>query len=58
LRSPFMTSPEALQGVLAKGSEKHRGMPPFTGVLSTAEIENIRAYIIDRARKEKPGDGG
>ncbi len=57
LRSGFMTSPAALHGVLANGTEKHRGMPPFTGVLSATEIENIRAYIIDRARKEKPGDG-
>ncbi len=57
LRSPFMTSKEALYGVLGKGTEKHRGMPPFTGVLNAGEIENIRAYIIDRARKEKPDDG-
>lgn len=54
LRSPFMASREGLLGVLGKGSEVHRGMPAFGDILSVTDIENIRAYVIDRARQEKP----
>ena len=53
MRAPFMTSPKALFGVLDKGSEMHRGMPSFTGLLSAGDIENIRAYVLHRAKQEQ-----
>lgn len=52
LRSGYMASPEALRGVLLEGALKPLGMPSFAGVLNPTEVENIRAYIIDRAKQE------
>lgn len=52
LRSGYMTSPEALRSVLLEGALKPLGMPGFAGVLTPTEVENIRAYVLDRAKKE------
>jgi len=47
--SPANRSPQAWREVVIDGARKDRGMVSFAPVLSAAEAESIRAYVIKRA---------
>ena len=39
--------------IVLDGLLKNEGMPSFKALISESELENIRAYVLDRAHKEK-----
>ncbi len=47
--SALLANPEAWKSVIADGALKDRGMVSFGRVLTPADIEAIRAYVIDRS---------
>jgi len=42
-----------LKQVVLEGALRSRGMPSFAGVLSAADAEAIRAYLIHRANADR-----
>lgn len=51
--SGALTSADAWKGVILDGALKDRGMVSFAKVLSPADVEAIRAYVIDRSNWTK-----
>ncbi len=49
--SPLLRSAEGFSAVVLKGALRPRGMPQWDDVLSAADTEAIRAYLIDEAWK-------
>ena len=47
--SPTNRSEQAWRNVVIDGARKDRGMVSFAPVMSAAEAESIRAYVIKRA---------
>lgn len=39
--------------IVFKGALKEGGMPSFEGLMTDAELEMVRAYVLDRAHREK-----
>ena len=44
---------DVLKQVVLEGALRSRGMPSFAGVLSAADAEAIRAYLIHRANADR-----
>jgi quinohemoprotein ethanol dehydrogenase len=51
--SPLIGSKEAWNSVVSDGILSDKGMVSFRAAYSPAEIESIRAYVIERAQSEK-----
>jgi len=47
--TPLLRSAESFSAVVLKGALRPRGMPQWDDVLSAADAEGIRAYLIDQA---------
>ncbi|HMN47219.1 MAG TPA: PQQ-dependent dehydrogenase, methanol/ethanol family [Povalibacter sp.] len=51
--SPIIQSADAWKAIVIDGNRKDRGMVSFMPVMSAAEAENVRVYVIDRANDER-----
>ena len=51
--SGALNSPEAWQQIVHDGALKDMGMVAWSPVLSRAQIENVRQYVIKRANEDK-----
>ena len=51
--SGTLANAEAWKGVILGGALKDRGMVSFAKVLTPADVEAIRAYVIDRSNWTK-----
>jgi quinohemoprotein ethanol dehydrogenase len=58
-RSPALRDAAAWQAIVIDGVPKDRGMVSFKPILTAAEAENIRAYVLREARRgSAAGNGG
>ena len=55
-RSGALRSAEAWRAIVIGGVLKDQGMIAFDRILTPARAEDIRAYVLDQARKAKPGE--
>lgn len=53
-RSGIIGDADALREIVLRGALRSRGMPSFAGILSPADAEAVRAYLIHRANADKP----
>ena len=51
--SAYINAPNGLVPVALGGALNARGMPNFTGEVTEAELEQVRAYLIRRAHEGK-----
>jgi quinohemoprotein ethanol dehydrogenase len=51
--SAYINAPGGLKPVVLGGALQARGMPNFTGEITEAELEQVRAYVVRRAHESK-----
>jgi PQQ-dependent dehydrogenase (methanol/ethanol family) len=56
--SPAINTPEAFDAVVLEGALQSAGMASFKGRMSAAEVESVRAYVIERANQAKNAPPG
>ncbi|PZQ58940.1 MAG: PQQ-dependent dehydrogenase, methanol/ethanol family [Phenylobacterium zucineum] len=54
-RSPMLMTADAWRGVVIDGASATRGMASFSRFLSAKDAEDVRAYVIDEAKKAQSG---
>jgi quinohemoprotein ethanol dehydrogenase len=54
-RSPMLMTAENWKGVLIDGTSASRGMASFARFLTPKDAEDVRAYVIDEAKKAQSG---
>jgi quinohemoprotein ethanol dehydrogenase len=53
-RSPVILAPDAFRAVVLDGALKSRGMAPFRRYFGEAELEDVRAFLLDEAKVAHP----
>ena len=51
--SPALNTPEAFDAIVLEGALQTSGMASFKGRMSAAEVQSVRAYVIERANQAK-----
>jgi quinohemoprotein ethanol dehydrogenase len=51
--SGAIASPDAIKAIVLDGALKHKGMASFKSVVTAADAEAIRQYLINRANEDK-----
>jgi quinohemoprotein ethanol dehydrogenase len=56
-RSPVILDPAGFRAIVLDGALKTNGMAPFRRFFSEADAEDLRAYLLDQARRApQPGE--
>ena len=53
-RTPAMLDPEGFRAIVLDGGLATNGMPPFSGLMSPSDVEDLRAYLLWRAAQPAP----